>query len=256
MKHAFFILCAIFMAFNAQAAENYYVNAENGLIVRNAPDGKRVGRIPYGYRITVLAKHDAADIMDNAWLTSGHWVSIDSDIMYMEMDSDAEDYPKKLFVFDGFLTPAKEFVAEKQQLLNQYAPAETGKLATDLDNIAIRGDFFGDGVVDDVLRVRQKNGDIHLVILNHQAAGTKLFKLGGGNDPLDVGSYSFGYVKKVPKGTHLWSNYEDDFRSFKEVPKNEIVTLAYDALYFHEFEACGGGFVFWHNNRWNWLQQE
>ena len=39
-------------------------------------------------------------------------------------------------------------------------------------------------------------------------------------------------------------------------PKNEIVQLNYDAIYVHNAEACGGGFIFWKNNKWNWLQQE
>jgi hypothetical protein len=121
---------------------------------------------------------------------------------------------------------------------------------------SIRGDFFGDGIVDDVLMVRRMNGDVHLVILNHHATGTKIVTLGGRNDPFQIDSYLFEWSMKVSKGTPLWSNYTDDWRQFHEVPKNEIVKLPYDALYFHVKEACGGGFVYWKDNKWHWLQQE
>jgi hypothetical protein len=57
-------------------------------------------------------------------------------------------------------------------------------------------------------------------------------------------------------GDTLWSNYEDDFRSFSEVPEDEKVVLTHDSFYAHASESCGGGFIFWKDGMWNWLQQE
>ena len=100
------------------------------------------------------------------------------------------------------------------------------------------------------------NGKVRLMIINHQQNGSKIYGLGGAKDPLNMEDYSMVILHKVGKGTPLWSNYEDEFREFKSVPKNEIVKLNYDAIYIHEAEACGGRFIFWKNNKWNWLQQE
>jgi nicotinamide mononucleotide (NMN) deamidase PncC len=37
------------------------------------------------------------------------------------------------------------------------------------------------------------------------------------------------------------SNYEEGFRTYKEVPENEKIKLTYDAIYIHEAESCSGG---------------
>ena len=70
-----------------------------------------------------------------------------------------------------------------------------------------------------------------------------------------------GNFRAVRKGSALWSNWietgdDEGFREFDEVPQNEIIYLPYDAIFVHAGESCGGGFIFWNNNQWNWLQQE
>ncbi|MDG1913131.1 MAG: hypothetical protein P8I55_00905 [Crocinitomix sp.] len=62
--------------------------------------------------------------------------------------------------------------------------------------------------------------------------------------------------KIIINGDTLWSNYTDDWRRIEEVPENELVQLQYNAIFAHAAEACGGGFIFWKDDKWNWLQQE
>ena len=62
--------------------------------------------------------------------------------------------------------------------------------------------------------------------------------------------------EKVNAQQILWSNYTTDFRNLEDVPKAERVLLPYDAIYVHASESCGGGFIFWKNGIFNWLQQE
>lgn len=70
-----------------------------------------------------------------------------------------------------------------------------------------------------------------------------------------------GRFNVVKAGSPLWSNWdaskgEEGRRELKEVPDNEIIYLEHDALYLHEGEACGGGFIYRKEGKWNWLQQE
>ena len=50
--------------------------------------------------------------------------------------------------------------------------------------------------------------------------------------------------------------YEGDFIDYEDVPESKKVRLSYHALYMHCAECCGGGFVYWKNGQFNWLQQE
>ncbi len=70
-----------------------------------------------------------------------------------------------------------------------------------------------------------------------------------------------GNFKVVKQGSPIWSNWEegkgeDGRREFKDVPENEIIHLNRDALFLHAGESCGGGFIYWENDKWNWKQQE
>ncbi len=123
------------------------------------------------------------------------------------------------------------------------------------------GNFFGERDDDLALLIHagEESGadgsppSVKLCILNKGSYGIYFIGL----DEHSGGDYAWvGELRVVPAGEPLWSNYEDDFRSFSEVPEEEIVYLDYDALFVHADGACGGGFIFWKEDDFHWLQQE
>lgn len=257
MKNYFLLLLIGFSIFGF-SQEVYYVTAPSGLILRNEPNGKRFGKIPYGSSVEVTKKLAPFSVTDNGKVVNGNWVKIKGgsfqiqydDNLSFSIDSD------KMFAFNGFLTSKNEFINQKEKIINNHPALKNYYLATSYDVFAIKGDFFGDGIEDDLFRMIDPKGKVRLMVINHQQNGSKVYGLGGEKDPFDLEDYNLTILRKVPKGIPLWSNYTDDFREFNQVPKNEIVKLNYDAIFIHEAEACGGGFIFWKDNKWNWLQQE
>lgn len=126
------------------------------------------------------------------------------------------------------------------------------RVYTDYKSHALLGDFYGDGVQDLALLI-EKQGQVHLCIINY--TDTVSVYIFGENGQYDDYSWA-GVFKKVSAGDTLWSNYIDDFRGFDEVPDDEKVVLPYDAILAHALESCGGGFIFWKDGEFNWLQQE
>ncbi|MCC8034352.1 MAG: hypothetical protein LIO77_00245 [Rikenellaceae bacterium] len=129
----------------------------------------------------------------------------------------------------------------------------------------ITGNFFGDRDDDlAVLIISEDDSEpkglqdcVKICIVNQGEYGVRYVVL----DQVDefragCGFDWVGEFKTVPAGEPLFSNWKDDFRSFDRVPEDEIVYLPYDAIFAHVADACGGGFIFWKNGRWNWLQQE
>ena len=235
-------------------AQEFIVNAPNGLIVRDKPNGKKLNKIPFGSKLNVTKKLEAFTVIDNGKSISGNWVQ--ASINHSNFESDSYFDTSKFYVFNGFLTPLNQFIDEQEKNIGKHSALKDFYLAKDYNVFAIKGDFFGDGIEDDLYRMIDINGNTRLMIINYTQNGSKIYGLGGNKDPFNIEDYSFGQLSKVPKGTPLWSNYDDDFREFKNVPKNEIVKINHDAIYVHYEESCGGGFIFWKNNKWNWLQQE
>ncbi|MFY0674632.1 MAG: hypothetical protein JXQ87_14630 [Bacteroidia bacterium] len=137
-------------------------------------------------------------------------------------------------------------------LLWQFDELNTFSITNRFETNYIEGDFYGDGTEDLAVLV-EKDDQIGLCIINQNNASS--YYLFGQNDYID----NFGWAdifERVPTGDTLWSNYIDDFRDYKDVPDSEKVVLDYDALFLHAQESCGGGFIFWKNNKFNWLQQE
>jgi len=120
----------------------------------------------------------------------------------------------------------------------------------------MKGDFFGDGISDWAFLAKDSIGQVHLIYIN-EGEKRQLHWLGKEDDPFNLNDYSWAQVfQKAPAGSVLWANYVDGHRDFKEVPESEKVILEYDALYLHLREACGGGFIYWQNGDFHWLQQE
>lgn len=248
------IYILLFFGISVSKGQEYIVNAPNGLIVRDKPNGKKLSKIFYGAKINVTKKLDAFTVTDNGKEIKGNWVQ--AAIQHSNYETESGFDTSKFYVFNGFLTPINSFIDEQEKIIGKHAALKDFYLAKDYNVFAIKGDFFGDGIQDNLYRMIDKNGKVRLMIINNQQSGSQIYGLGGSKDPFEIDDYTFGQLSRVPKGTPLWSNYVDDFRDLKDVPKNEIVKLNYDAIFVHIDEGCGGGFIFWKNNKWNWLQQE
>lgn len=72
-------------------------------------------------------------------------------------------------------------------------------------------------------------------MLNNDYGKTiKVYVLGLENASFNISDYSWvGIFEKVDKGEVLWSNFEDDFIAYKDVPENKKVKLNYNAIYIN-----------------------
>lgn len=149
-----------------------------------------------------------------------------------------------------------EFIEEWESTYSNKLEFEGYKLYMPTNQACIAGDFFGDKVNDYAFFIIDTSNKVKLAFID-KGESEKIRILGLKDDPFDIDDYRWAEIfKKVEKGDVLWSNYTDDFRKLSEVPENEKVILNYDALYLHAAESCGGGFVFWKDGKFNWLQQE
>lgn len=144
---------------------------------------------------------------------------------------------------------------EVLEALRSYSDLDSLHPFTENETPWIRGNFYGQGGEEFGMLLRGEKG-VYLAIIPHNKDTIYSFV----SLDYDQGKpHDFGWAgifKKASAGDTLWSNYEDDFRSFSDVPEDEKVVLSHDAFYVHASESCGGGFIFWKDGMWNWLQQE
>lgn len=148
-------------------------------------------------------------------------------------------------------------IKELENILKKFPELKTYALYTEIVPFFITGDFYGDNIEDIAVLIKDSS-EVKLCIINFGKKNSVAI-LGNGEqyDPHVMTDYSWvGEFKKVDKGEVLWSNYKDDFRDFEDVPENEKVKLNYDAIFVHLDGGCGGGFIFWKDEKFNWLQQE
>lgn len=97
MYYKAFILMCLFMGY-AQAQDIQYVNAENGLAIRENPNrgSTRLGLLDYGTVLEIIEHTNLElDVMDNGQKLSGEWVKVRSIDAYDTFEG---------YVFNGFLT--------------------------------------------------------------------------------------------------------------------------------------------------------
>ncbi|UWX66374.1 SH3 domain-containing protein [Empedobacter stercoris] len=243
----------------AFSQEIYQVIAQEGLTIRTAPNGKRVGKIPYGYPVKILEKGEAFSIKDSGKAKSGNWVKIDISSSKLILDEGVNEavLQNDLYTFSGYLITQQNFINQFETEIATHPAFNEFYLATAYKCFAIKGDFFGDGVVDYLYRMIDKKGYTRLYIVNNLKKGSQIYGLGGEKDPFKIKNYDFGTLMMIPKGTSLYSNYKDGIkRNLNGVSKNEIVTLEYDAIYVHQENAKEGGYIYRKDGKWNWLNQK
>lgn len=150
-----------------------------------------------------------------------------------------------------------KLIDEINTKIRQFPELDNFTLDTDKETFFLEGDFYGDRIDDIALLLKDKS-EVRLCILNY-GEKNKIEFIGDlfANKPQKPAEYGWaGVFKKIDAGEVLWSNFEDDFRKFENIPENEKVILDYDAILVHQTESCGGGFIFWKDGKFNWLQQE
>jgi len=259
---SFYIILLFSFLYSSSLIANstYFVTAQNGLLIRENPtiSSKAIGKFEFGTRISFSNETEkyADTLLIEGEQKIGYWLKVfNYTLSYRPTTEQREG-----FVFDAFLEDKQTFVKRIEEEFLKFNQFENYQLDTENDIFCLKGDFFGDKITDTAILLRCKNlnkeeyYDKNIVILNYVAT-TQEPKITFLSD--EDGYEWVGVFIKINAGTALWSNYEDDDgRSFEEVPKKDKVFLNYDAFLLHAAEACGGGFVFWKNNKFNWLQQE
>ncbi|WP_435263471.1 SH3 domain-containing protein [Tenacibaculum sp. nBUS_03] len=254
MKKSIILFITLFLTALTYSQNEFVVTAENGLFLRQKPNsnGKKIGKLYFGAEVDIIEKtENSQTITDNGQEIKGNWVKINFQ-NFPTFISNAE-YG---YVFDGYLKPKKESIEEIKSEISKYSEFVNLTLDTDINPFFLKGDFFGDKINDVVILLKNSDGETKIGFIN-KGIKTKIHILGNENDPFKMYNYGWiGIFEKVNTRETLWSNYEDDFVEFKDVPENKKVRLNYNALYMHASESCGGGFVYWKDGKFNWLQQE
>lgn len=239
--------------------EQFIVNAENGLLLRDKPSlkSKKTGKIYFGAQVTVISKSRFTEtIIDNGKKIKGNWVKVAFVNHPIQISTNAVSNKDYGYVFGGYLEKTNDNLYSLQNELNKFDEFDNLGINESKSPYYLKGDFFGDGTTDIAILLLDKKGITKIGIINY-GKNNSSYVLGNEDDPFKINDYSWiGIFQKVKKNEVLWSNYEDDFIDFKDVPENKKVKLNYNALFVHASESCGGGFIYWKNGKFNWLQQE
>ncbi|WP_291724046.1 hypothetical protein [Bernardetia sp.] len=260
MKTIFFFILSFFALNFCFASQDYFVSAPNGLLIRKFPsDSARViGKFEFGTRIKKIKNTDKSySIMETGKTINGVWTWVE----VTPVSNASISLPSRIikgYVFSGFLKKESDFVSLLTEQMKNEIDIEKYKINVQNSVFCLQGDFFGDGISDRVLLLEDLEKNKRIAFLNHKENNTsEVIFLENKNTSFDMKSYNWvGEFLKVESQETLWSNYEDGFRAFEEVPKKERVKLEYDAIYVHALESCGGGFIFWKDGKFHWLQQE
>jgi hypothetical protein len=254
MKKRVIFLIFLFLTTSIFSQDKFLVTAENGLILRQEPNskGKKIGKLYFGAEITIIERTQYNQtIVDNGEKISGKWVKVS--FLNFPTHMSNEEYG---YVFDGYLKSKNESIKDITNEINKYSEFKNHTLNTEIHPFYLKGDFFGDKKSDIVVLLKNAKEETKIGFINY-GQKTKIHILGNQNDPFQMTNYGWiGIFERVNKNEILWSNYEDDFVDFKDVPENKKVKINYNALYMHASESCGGGFVYWKDGKFNWLQQE
>ena len=130
----------------------------------------------------------------------------------------------------------------------------------------IEGDFNGDNQQDIAIRViemESKDEDAKEGIIidtkNHPTGKPTIF--GAGIKAFNSDDFDWADIfEKVEKGYTIVSNWNEEAQDFyyenDTIPESAGVDLVTDAIFVHTAESCGGGFIYWKNNKYNWLHFE
>ena len=127
------------------------------------------------------------------------------------------------------------------------------KQATNYPTSSISGDFYGDGNKD--IAVLVYNGlSLEIVIFNFNNK-IAAHIIGSGNDKVKSNLYFSEIFTAVEPNVVLWSNYDTDYIRFEDVQEKDKIKLSHNAIFVHFKDKCGGGFIYWKDGAFHWLDQ-
>ncbi len=149
---------------------------------------------------------------------------------------------------------------KKQRLEGQYvARCQT-------PSFYLEGDFNGDKRPDIALLVdrnapNEKDQKTVIIIFSKDNPATKPVIFGAGKKAFGMDNFDWvGIFDAIPSGKLIEPNWNEDTEDFyledEVIPEDKIFRLTADAIFVHQDEACGGGYIYWKNGRYNWMQQE
>lgn len=255
------LLFILFLPFvtvcTAQYNYTHIVVAKNGLNIRIQPtdSAKIIGKFEFGTQIEVIESSNFQQtITEGLKIITGNWVKVKINNYYYE----AAPQNSIGFVFSGFLEKKDFFVEKLEKRILAYKELDEYEIDSDNGIFCLQGYFFDATKNNLAILIKKKESEnkiinkniVFLDVQDSSATQKPIFYLE--KDNLEW----VGVFMKVKAGTVLWSNYDEDWRNFEDVPTSEKVILDYDAIFLHVEEGCGGGFIFWKDGNFNWLQQE
>ncbi len=126
------------------------------------------------------------------------------------------------------------------------------------------GNFNNDQIEDVAIFIKEnkkENPKTGIIIGSPSALNIKPIIFGAGNKYFDLDDCNdIGIFEKVDKGETLVPNWNEEINDFYYeddiIPEEKMIKLIYDAIFIHVAEACGGGFIYWKNDKYNWMQNE
>ena len=140
-----------------------------------------------------------------------------------------------------------------QLLFSKFDDLKEAKPVTNYPTVSISGDFYGDGTTD-IAVLAVLNNSMQIVVFNFNKT-IEAHIIGTGNDKTKSNFYFSEIFSSVKPGEVLWSNYDKDYIRCEDVPEKDKIKLPYHSLFVHFKDKCGGGFIFWKNGSFHWLDQ-
>lgn len=111
MQKVFFFCLMCLNTIIVQSQDMCFVNATNGLIIREQPktNAKRIGKLPYGSLVEVINKTNVdLQISDQGKVIKGEWFKVKfQNYPYLILENN-EEYIDKGYVFSGYLEPLEK----------------------------------------------------------------------------------------------------------------------------------------------------
>jgi len=150
-----------------------------------------------------------------------------------------------------------------------HIPEESKVTSSDSDTIIISAkhktnkitlDLDGDGKNETVEIVRSTKNDksgLKIIFGN----GNRIDYFGMGNNVLNQGFDEIDWVgifEKISKGEIVWNNISEDgeIMGEEEIKEQDKIKLPNDGIFIHADESCGGGIIYLHNGKYEWIQKE
>lgn len=133
-----------------------------------------------------------------------------------------------------------------------YTPSKTH------NPFMVTGMFNNDATPDTAMLIRHKATGKDALFIKHGGTAESFLLKKGSDAGTDFDDFNWVQIFEVtPKGTRIWENVIDgEIVGEEQVPDSMKVTLSTDAIFVHVDEACGGGYLYFRDGKYTWVQQD